>query len=80
MKGWFMVLCLVALLLAACAPEPIDMPTPAPGPGAACVTIARPYCYIYRCVDKEAEVVCWINCEGTFCLPLDQTALEGIKE
>lgn len=37
---------------------------------------------LYRCVDKEAEIVCWITngAPSMICLPLSETALEGTKE
>jgi len=73
-----LALLVVSILLSACGPDPEDFNTPTPDIG--CTPIGIPYHTLYRCVDNEAGVVCWAQGDSLFCLPIDETNLEGMKE
>lgn len=72
------LLLLIVVLLAACGPTPEDYQQPELGAG--CTEIGRPYYTLWRCIDKEAGVVCWVTGESVSCLLLEETDLEGWKE
>ena len=72
----FYALTALVLLLATCAPETSLEGEPDPSDG---VRIGKNV-WVYRVVDAEAQVACWvysgIDKGGIDCLPLSETALE----
>ena len=78
MKKIVVVLLLVLALLVSCAaPDPGES---SPSVGDNCIYIAAPYHYLWRCVDKEAGVVCWVAGDALSCILLDETDLDGSRE
>ena len=75
-KRW-LVLVLLVVLLCGCYSEE-DMGAE----WAYCTKVAAPYStsLLLRCTDAEAEIVCWVYDVSLWCMPLDQTALEGVRE
>ena len=78
MKKAIVALALMALVLCGCY-QTEDIGTPQ-GVGD-CVLIGVPYNSLSRCIDKDAAIVCYtLSNTGLVCMPLDETALEGVKE
>ena len=70
---WHWVLILVVLVVVVgCAPPPGETAAPRPA-----ILAADSMRNVWRVVDKEAGVVCWISRKGgVFCLPLSETNLD----
>lgn len=74
---------IVAILLAlfgCAAPTPEEREAEAAKTGWVMVTQAQGLAFVYRIVDEEAGVVCWVftgpNKGGISCLPLGETGLD----
>lgn len=68
----FIIILLLSLSLASCAPPMTD------GSG---VILSNIGVYvgggIYRTIDRDAGVVCWVFHDGISCLPIHETKLGG---
>jgi hypothetical protein len=84
MKTIVAFLLLATILLAACTYPAGSMSMPYPEDIEAqsgCTFIAQPVTSLWRCVDQEAGVVCYLlTTNGVFCMPLEDTDLEGYQE
>jgi hypothetical protein len=79
MKKVALLLLLVAVLLAACTYPSGAVPQQEPIQPIQCTNFDHGS--LWRCVDAEAGVVCWmIYGAGLDCMPLEDTDLEGYRE